>query len=163
MIPSAVVIKPAVLSIVESEMLSASGSETGGALVGHFQNGLLVVTGASGPGPRGKLEEFGVVIDGKHAQRFCDAARLASSGRDDYVGDWHCHPGRSLEPSHSDHDAMKTMCEFGGSPTRRPVSLIWSKTSGKVRGFYYNPESGKLSRVKILRRSDRFFRENDID
>jgi integrative and conjugative element protein (TIGR02256 family) len=149
MIPKGIFIKPAVLAIVKQEMAKASATETGGVLVGYLHNGELVVTGASGPGPRAKLEKYGVLIDGKYAQRFCDQARRSSSGRDDYVGDWHCHPGRSLKPSHWDHDAMATMAEFGASPTTQPVSLIWSKVSGRVRGFYYDSASEKLRRTKI--------------
>lgn len=153
MIPKAIVIEPAVLSFIKEAMAKVSGTETGGALVGHVQNGELIVTSASGPGPRAKLEAYGVVIDGEYAGRFCDEARHRSFGRDDYIGDWHCHPGKSLKPSHWDHDAMATMAEFAASPTRQPASIIWSKASGKIRGFCYDPKSRKLRRIKVRSQS----------
>lgn len=152
MIPKRIIIEAKVLAVVGDEMSKVSKRETGGALVGYFHDGELVVTDASGPGPCAKLEEYGVVIDGKYAAHFCGEACRRSSGRDDYVGDWHCHPGMSLKPSHSDHDAMTTMSESKESPTRHPVSLIWSKVSGKVRGFCYDPRSRKLRGIKVRTR-----------
>lgn len=149
----AIVIQSAALETVTREMLKAAGTETGGALTGHIHNDELVVTAASGPGPRAKLEKYSVLIDGEHAERFCNQVRRKSFGEDDYVGDWHCHLANSLKPSDMDHRAMQTMAEFGFSPPRQPISVIWSKPSGRARGYYYDRRSRKLRRMRVRHES----------
>ena len=149
MIFKAIVVQPAVFDTIRREMSKAAGTETGGALVGHVKGLDLILTDASGPGPRAKLEKYSVIIDGEHAQRFCDEANRRSLGEDDYVGDWHCHLGKSLKPSDLDYKAMETMAEFEFSPAKRPVSVIWSRPSGRVRGYYYDEASRKLRRIRI--------------
>ena len=145
-----VVVENRVFSTTAREMRKARITETGGPLVGHRDGHHLVVTGASGPGPRAELRLRSVEIDGVHAERFCAAARSKTNGLDDYVGDWHCHVGYSLEPSRLDHQAMKTMAEFQFGPTRTPVSLIWSKWSDKVRAYYYDGTE-TLKELRVVR------------
>ena len=109
-----------------NESKQARRVETGGPLVGYVSaDRVLVVTDATGPGPRAKRERYSVTIDGKHAQIFCDRARWESRGVIDYVGDWHRHPSFCLQPSEQDALAMKTMAEFQFSPTTHPISLIY--------------------------------------
>ena len=114
------------MTVIAAESKNARGVETGGPLVGYaLPDAILVVTNATGPGPRAKRERYGVLIDGRHAQDFCDRIHLESQGRIDYVGDWHKHPGISLRPSEQDALAMKAMAEFEFSPTKYPISLIY--------------------------------------
>lgn len=121
-----VILLPTCMSVIRAESRKARGIETGGPLVGYLaENGALIVTGAAGPGPRGRCEQYAVMIDGEYAQKFCDRAHHESCGRIDYVGDWHKHPGFSLSPSTHDVSAIKTMAEFEYSPTRYPISLIY--------------------------------------
>jgi integrative and conjugative element protein (TIGR02256 family) len=121
-----VIILPQCLTFIRAESRKARGVETGGPLVGYVANNhMLIVTDASGPGPRAKLERYGVTIDGEHAQKFCDKSLRKSDGLFDYVGDWHKHPGISLKPSGQDVLAMKTMANFEHSPTKYPISLIY--------------------------------------
>lgn len=144
------VVENRVFSTTSREMRKACMTETGGALVGHRDGHHLVVTAASGPGPRAELRLTSVEIDGAHAERFCATARRKTNGVDDYVGDWHCHLGYSLQPSRLDYEAMKTMAEFRFSSTPTPVSLIWSKWSGKVRAYYYDGTE-TLKEVRVVR------------
>ena len=139
-------------STTNREMRKTCMTETGGALVGHLDGHHLVVTNASGPGPRAELRLRSVEIDGEHAERFCATARSKTNGLDDYVGDWHCHVGYSLRPSRLDYEAMKIMAEFAFSPTSHPVSLIWSKWSGKVRAYCYDG-TDTLKEVSVVRRA----------
>lgn len=145
-----VVVEKRVFSTTSREMRKACMTETGGALVGHRNGHHLVVTGASGPGRRAELRLSSVEIDGAHAERFCATARAKTNGVDDYVGDWHCHLGYSLQPSRLDYEAMKTMAEFEFGPTSHPVSLIWSKWSGKVHAYYYDGTK-TLKEVRVVR------------
>lgn len=145
-----VVVENRVFSTTSREMRKARMTETGGPLVGHLDGHHLLVTGASGPGPRADLRLRSVEIDGAHAERFCASVRRKTNGVDDYIGDWHCHVGYSLRPSRLDYEAMKTMAEFPSSPTLTPVSLIWSKWSAKVSAYVY--DGGEtLKEVRVVR------------
>jgi integrative and conjugative element protein (TIGR02256 family) len=123
-----VLITPQSLSDIRRESRKVLFRETGGALVGRaLKNDTLLVTAASGPGPRAVLERHSVLIDGEFTQRFCDQARRQTGGTEDYVGDWHKHTGLSLEPSTQDIRAMQIMANFEYSPTNFPISLIYRR------------------------------------
>lgn len=142
-----VILLPRCFSVIQVESRKARGIETGGPLVGHIaKNRTLVVTDATGPGPRAKLESYSVTIDGRYAQRFCDHCRDASGGRVDYVGDWHKHPGFSLRPSSHDVSAIKTMAEFEHSPTKHPISLIYRRWPRSWQVYVWD---GSGSLIKI--------------
>jgi integrative and conjugative element protein (TIGR02256 family) len=114
------------LATIRKEVRRARFTETGGPLTGYIsEDHALVVTHAAGPGPRATLRPFSVVIDGTHAQQFCDKVRRRTGGRLDYVGDWHRHLGWSLKASPDDRDAMRTMAAFDYCPVRNPASLIY--------------------------------------
>jgi integrative and conjugative element protein (TIGR02256 family) len=136
-----VFVRAAAMKTITAEMRKAMFTETGGALVGYLDRAVLVVTAASGPGPRGRLSYTRVMIDGVHAAQFCQRAFRESGGRIDYVGDWHCHLSCVVRPSVLDRVAMKTMVEFEQSNTRHPVSLIRARWSRRMKAFRYD---GKL-------------------
>lgn len=115
-----------VVATIRREVRRARFTETGGPLLGYIsEDDALVVTNAAGPGPRAKLSPVSVVIDGRHAQRFCDRMRRRTDGRIDYIGDWHSHLGWSLKPSKDDLEAMRTMAAFEHCPITNPASLIY--------------------------------------
>ena len=88
-------------------------------------------------------------IDGAFAQKFCDVEFRRSDGVVDYVGDWHCHPSFSTKPSGQDHDAMMTMSDFAGSPTRTPITLVYSRLSSRFAVYIF--DGGKLRALKVGR------------
>jgi integrative and conjugative element protein (TIGR02256 family) len=142
-----VILLSKVLSLIGSESRKARGVETGGPLVGYVSEiGSLVVTDAIGPGPKARLERYSVTIDGEYAQRFCDRMSSLSDGRIDYVGDWHKHPGVSLNPSEHDVSAMRTMATFKFSPTRHPISLIYRRWPEAFKAYVWDG-SGLLVRI----------------
>lgn len=132
-----VVIGRQALAQMRKEMKKVWKTETGGVLVGSLVDGVLSVTSASGPGPRAELRLCSVLIDGVHAGQFCAAASKKSQGKIDYVGDWHCHLSLTIKPSNMDLSAMQTMADFEGSPTRTPITLIFSKYTGKLKAYLF--------------------------
>jgi integrative and conjugative element protein (TIGR02256 family) len=145
---SSVMVLSKCLSIIRVESCKAQGTETGGPLVGYVAKaGILIVTGATGPGPKARLERYSVTIDGEHAQRFCDQIRRESDGSIDYIGDWHKHTGISLKPSGQDVAAMKIMAEFEFSPTKHPISLIYRRWPEALQPYVWDG-SGSLAKMK---------------
>ena len=133
-------ISRAAIGQMRKEMKKVWKTETGGVLVGALADGVLSVAAASGPGPRAERRMCSVLIDGVHAGQFCRAASRESQGRIDYVGDWHCHLAVSIKPSAMDLSAMQTMADFAGSPTRTPLTLIFSRYTGKFKAYLFAEE-----------------------
>lgn len=134
-----VFITRACLRIIRAEVSKAKRTETGGALIGYTTiDKALVVTGASGPGPRAKLHRTSVLIDGKFADEFCKLAFKQTQGRCDYVGDWHRHTGWSLEASADDVAAMQTMAEWISTPVAQPISVIYRAWPPKIQTYLFN-------------------------
>lgn len=131
------------MRFMRAEIRRAHGLETGGALVGMLQGETLHVIDACGPGPNSKLTRFDVTIDGEYATNFCDRAFESSGGALDYVGDWHCHTGWSLEPSARDRKAMAQMASFATAVRYHPVSLILGRCR-RWRAYHY---CGRLVRI----------------
>ena len=134
---------------MHAEMDKVWRTETGGVLVGYLEADTLFVTSASGPGSRAELRMFSVLIDGVHGRDFCSSAFADSHGKVDYVGDWHCHLAFCIRPSAQDHQAMQIMADFKDSPTTTPISLIWSKYTGKVVAYRFT-SLRKLRRIPCL-------------
>jgi integrative and conjugative element protein (TIGR02256 family) len=148
--PLRVVLMESAVKEMRAQMRKVLFTETGGPMVGYRKDDTLFVTAAAGPGVGGELRMCSVLIDGESAARFCALAHETSRGRDDYVGDWHCHLSWSIRHSSLDVDAMRQMAEWEFSPTKHPVSVIWSKwRRGYVRAFVY--DDGVLRPVKVLR------------
>jgi integrative and conjugative element protein (TIGR02256 family) len=138
------------LAQLRREIRAARLKETGGALVGYFAGDAVHVTAASGPGPKAIRRMFSVEIDGAFAKEFCDAEFKKSDGLVDYVGDWHCHPYFSTRPSGPDYEAMNVMSGFAGSPTRTPITLIYSRLTSRFSVYLFDGR-GKLKILKTAR------------
>ncbi len=119
-------IGPSALGKIRAFVKSSGSREIGGPMVGYVTSeGELVIADVEGPGPNGRCMAYNVTIDGEHSQRFCDLAYYNSSGKLDFVGDWHCHPSICIRPSCGDRQAMKLLAETPGL-IANPVSLIYS-------------------------------------
>jgi len=123
--------------------------ETGGPMVGYVSTDeAVVVTHAAGPGPLGKRGYFSVLIDGRYATQFCNRAGQEFNGCFYYVGDWHCHRGWSLKPSHDDLKAMRVMAAYVGCPMKRPISLIYRYYPEEYRAYTLN-SAGRLEPTPV--------------
>jgi integrative and conjugative element protein (TIGR02256 family) len=131
-----------VMTTIRFEVAKAPKVETGGALAGYITSeNLLIITHASGPGPRAELRPTSVLIDGQHAHRFCTNLHERSSGRLDYVGDWHRHPGWSpLRASDQDLSAMMTIKEANCCSVPFPITAIYRSRPEKLIMYALNGE-----------------------
>lgn len=138
-----------VLDVIRAEVKRAGKVETGGAMVGYHQSlsNSLVITHASGPGPKAELNPTNVLIDGQYAHDFCTRMFDDSGGQLDYVGDWHRHPGWSLAASDRDLQAMLTIEQSKCCSVQFPVSAIYRSRPEHM--VTYALENRRLKRVRI--------------
>lgn len=102
------VILPSVLGrLLSYRQLNLSCKEAAGVLIGERRGPHLVVHQASEPG-KGDIRRRGFVDRrGPHHQAAVKEAFLSSSGRLQYIGEWHTHPEDVPSPSSTDLNSWK--------------------------------------------------------
>lgn len=94
-----------VVDILKQEASRKCPKETGGILLGSQMNGQLLITHATGPGPRARHGLASFTRDGSYAQHELCKAIERSDGRVDYLGEWHSHT-LAVGPSWTDQKSM---------------------------------------------------------
>lgn len=109
---------------VESERMV--GVETGGVLAGFIDPRLdaLVIVAASGPGSRALHLPALFNRDPAYCQAWLDKLAAASSGRVDFVGEWHKHREPDPTPSPTDRDTFTRLAANADCHLTRIALLI---------------------------------------
>lgn len=122
------------------------GVETGGVLVGFVDTTLdaVVVTGASGPGPKALHAPNSFNRDRAFCQAYLDAQVQASRGLIDFVGEWHKHREPDPWPSPIDVDTYTRLAVDPKCHLNQVVVLI----------------TGTMPEGRLWRRRDAYVRTN---
>ena len=97
--------------------------ETGGILVGQFENSIAVVDNAIGPGRVAQHDERNFKRDGDYSQTKLDQMVRLSNGTFDYIGEWHSHP-REAPPSSVDFRSMQWVANNRDYGIANPLLII---------------------------------------
>lgn len=101
--------------------------ETGGVLAGYTdEEGNVVVTNASGPGPKAVQLATRFEKDVEFCQKFLDDLFISSSRKYVYVGEWHSHPSRDNSPSGLDIKSLSEISVEKNYLTDNPAMIILS-------------------------------------
>ncbi|MCC8438567.1 Mov34/MPN/PAD-1 family protein [Brevibacillus sp. M2.1A] len=139
------------LACIREEVGEKRTVETGGALVGYYADESVVITHASGPGPRACKKTTSVLIDGDYTTKFCRHLTTLSNGYLYYVGDWHIHLINDLRPSITDHSALKIMLNH--YPDQDLISAIFYKDLTTVK-VYKGGLGRSFNEVEVVLCSD---------
>jgi integrative and conjugative element protein (TIGR02256 family) len=105
--------------------------ETGGVLAGRKDdNGNIVITHASGPGPKAVKSRTKFEKDIEYCQQFLDKLYLDSNQQIVYIGEWHSHPSEDNRPSGQDIESLSGIANQKEYLTVEPVSIILSNSGG---------------------------------
>lgn len=130
----------AVRTIVD-EIANAGDRETGGTLVGpDHQEGGLLVTHATGPGPGARRGPASFRFDREWCQRRLD--HWNRSMRVDWIGDWHLHPSGLHQPSPTDYESALRLIGDSHLRFRRFLLVVAQPPeNGRVvlNGFVVDP------------------------
>jgi integrative and conjugative element protein (TIGR02256 family) len=119
--------------------------ETGGVLAGYVdENGNVIITHASGPGPKASQSGVRFEKDIEYCQEFLNKLFVQSARKIVYVGEWHSHPSKNNNPSGLDIKSFSEIAVEKGYLTDEPVMIILS-SAGKPsctmhpagKRFYY--------------------------
>jgi integrative and conjugative element protein (TIGR02256 family) len=130
---SELVLDSAVNGFIISETDSCPSVETGGVLLGYIdEKRRIVVTRATGPGPKAVKTATLFRRDVEYTQAEIGRAAKELGDRGQYVGEWHSHLEPSPQPSSTD---IESLCGIAAAPnylTSHPVMLIVGyDTNGK--------------------------------
>lgn len=147
--PGKVWIADAAIRTILAEATDRAPLETGGMLVGYrgHDRPELVVTAATGPGPRARHRRYTFAPDGHWQQRLL-AAIYEQSGRvTSYLGDWHSHPdGRPL-PSTRDLKTARKVSRRSSARAPHPITLILDVDDETVVIATYVIDDGTLHAI----------------
>ena len=109
------------------ECKESKEKETGGVLMGfRDRNGGIVVTRASGPGPKAIRRTDWFERDLTFCQAELEKTYNELGKRGLYVGEWHYHPTGSNKPSRQDLLSLAGISQQANYMTDRPIMLIFS-------------------------------------
>ncbi|MFY3792568.1 hypothetical protein ACOQFO_12920 [Ureibacillus sp. MALMAid1270] len=86
--------------------------EVGGCIVGCQYGEELLVTHASDPGKRAKMQRYSIVIDNIHTTKFANSLNEIYDKKLYFIGDWHTHLSSDLRPSSTDFRALKSLNNY---------------------------------------------------
>lgn len=118
------------LAVVKKEAAQYPGSETGGMLLGYWQEDDVVVTCASGPGPVAQRGRTWFHPDQEWQTDYLARIYTATCRTITYLGDWHTHPGGSAKPSRTDRKTMRAVRREPAARQPRPLMAIVGPGSG---------------------------------
>jgi integrative and conjugative element protein (TIGR02256 family) len=118
-------IRPQAMAGLRAETLATARRhprswETGGVLLGYFDDACRVVwvTAADGPPPGSERGEYSFRLGTAGVSERVAAYRAASGGRARFIGLWHTHPDTAPRASTVDENSMRDL--LGALPGRAP-------------------------------------------
>lgn len=122
--------------------------ETGGVLLGYWNEEHVVITQESGPGPDAHHGRLRFRPDHEYQQRWISRGYRQSEGAETYLGDWHTHPGAKVAaPSFLDRATARRVALSEAARAPNPVTLI---LAGDRDGWFERAWVAEL--VPLLRR-----------
>lgn len=121
--------------------------ETGGTLLGYQIGPDVVITDATGPGPRARHGPDRYIPDHDHDVGAIARLYEASGRRLRYFGDWHTHPGSGAYLSRRDRATLRRIARTAGARAPTPIMLVIS------RGEAWNAHAwnARLEQRRLLR------------
>ena len=111
---------------IERESSYSPRTETGGVVAGieNGRDGEVIITHASGPGPEARRSPFHFQHDRIFCQEFLDSLARKTSGRIDYLGEWHKHFESDPRPSGTDIKTLRKIVSDNNYHVSLPLLLI---------------------------------------
>lgn len=120
------------VAVVRTESARYPGLETGGMLLGYWQDNDVVVTSASAPGPAAQRGRAWFRPDQEWQTEHLARVYAASGRTITYLGDWHIHPGGSAKPSRTDRKTMRAIRREPAARQPRPIMAIVAPDPGSL-------------------------------
>lgn len=142
------------LEMFQSEIEMFEGLETGGVLLGHIEDDVLIIDKASNGGPNAVHEEFYFRADPNYVDMFIDMKIANSDGKLRYLGEWHTHPQINPTPSDLDLNSLYEIAESSGDfcvlLIIGAIDFQLNLFSNQAISIIKNADSGKFYLLEII-------------
>ena len=143
-------IRSEVVNFVENQAKVAGERETGGIIGGRgtIEKHNVVITNASGPGPRAIHEKAFFSRDTKYCQSLADTWARKTLGNIDYLGEWHKHLEPNPWPSPRDIRTLKNIAGNKYYHVNNPILIIIGISSQResIKLFVFD-KAGRFSQA----------------
>jgi integrative and conjugative element protein (TIGR02256 family) len=124
-----------VISKITSECALVHRVETGGILIGYETKNAIVISHATGPGPKAVHKECSLELDLDHISH--ELRRLETSLPVGYEGNWHSHPGqKQIVMSGLDKNLLRDVVCSPEYDTDKAVMIIVPSCPSLVTDFH---------------------------
>lgn len=139
----------AALRLIEKVALASANKETGGILIGRYENdgNVAVVTAATG---RPADSSSGRAWFQRGISGLTAKLRARWAHGEYYLGEWHSHPGGAPNPSSNDIREMRSISIDTSYRCPKPIMVIAGTSGQSMRVSVSILENGGLIRLKPL-------------
>lgn len=145
MSPCRVSVTREVLDFLECQAADATRHETGGIIAGSgsVDEGTVVVSRASDGGPAASSTLTSFSRDTRHCQALLDGWAGESTGRIDYLGEWHKHFENEPSPSRRDICTLASIARDQAYHVAAPILFIIGQSNSRssLRVFLIDAEA----------------------
>jgi len=145
---------PLVCDAIEEHIRSAHPHETGGVLAGRYDDALSVaiLTEVSGPPPDSLAGHTWFQRGTKHLAAWMKSL-WSKPMRQYYLGEWHYHPARHVEPSPDDVEQMEEIAASPKYNCPEPLMFIFgeSKRAPRIVRVFVHPRGSGLIELREIR------------
>ncbi len=137
----------AALRLIEKEALASANKETGGILIGRYENdgSVAVVTAAT---ERPADSSSGTAWFQRGISGLTAKLRSRWGNGEFYLGEWHSHPGGAPDPSSNDIRVMRSIAIDASYRCPKPIMVIAGTSKDSIRISVSVVENGRLIRLK---------------
>ncbi|NEI65878.1 MULTISPECIES: Mov34/MPN/PAD-1 family protein [Rhizobium] len=137
----------AALRLIEKEALASANKETGGILIGRYENdgNVAVVTAAT---ERPADSSSGRAWFQRGITGLTAKLRARWAHGEYYLGEWHSHPGGAPDPSSNDIREMLSISIDNSYRCPKPIMVIAGTSGQSMRVSVSVLENGQIIRLK---------------
>lgn len=142
-----VLVHSVVIEVLTAEADAKEPRETGGVLLGYFQqqDNVPVILLATTPGPNAIHLPNYYKPDYEHDEVQIANVYEKSNRQITYMGDWHTHPLPRCNMSYRDKKTLRRIAAFGPARVNEPIMLIHCFNGGWTANVW----QGKFCRKKL--------------
>lgn len=122
-------IEAGALEFIKTESQRMAPKETGGLLLGYRAAEDVIITMATGPGPKSKHKSSSYLPDNNFDSDQIAEIYRNTDGVITYLGDWHSHPKGGSGLSNDDIITLMNISTYEPARASKPIMLIAAKST----------------------------------
>ena len=144
-------LKRSVLEKIVEDLKQWYPKETGGVLIGYWNQNQAVITNIIDGGPKALRKEVSFTPDHAYQKKEIEKVYNSTGRTEVYLGDWHSHPDSYSYMSWRDKKTLKKIANFKNAGLIHPMMMIIGTSPPELKVWLY--EKQKLFYPDLIRES----------